>query len=80
MDSIFDSRFSDLVDEISIGELPFTITPGVNDAWFNADTAGQGFFIIVFPEVGIVFLAWFTYDTELPPGDVAAILGGNSVS
>jgi glucose/arabinose dehydrogenase len=53
----------------------FTINPGLNDAWYNPLTAGQGFFIIVLPETEIVFLAWFTYDVERPPEDVTAILG-----
>lgn len=53
----------------------FTINAGMNDAWFNPDTPGQGFFIIVLPNLKQVFLAWFTYDTERPPADVAAFLG-----
>ncbi len=48
---------------------------GLNDAWFNADTNGQGFFVTVFPEIGFVTLAWFTYDTVLPPTDAKASLG-----
>ncbi|MEE4173460.1 MAG: hypothetical protein V2I57_04335 [Xanthomonadales bacterium] len=50
------------------------INPGLNDAWFNADTAGQGFFINVFGESGQVFLAWFTFDTEKDP-TAPAVLG-----
>lgn len=53
----------------------FTINPGINDAWFNTITPGQGFLISVFPGIGQMFLAWFTYDTERPPVDVDAILG-----
>jgi len=53
----------------------FTINPGLNDAWFNPETDGQGFFITVFPDLGYVSLAWFTYDTELPPVDAMANLG-----
>jgi len=53
----------------------FTINSGLNDAWLNPDTAGQGFLIVVLPEAGIVFLAWFTYDTELPPEEAVANLG-----
>jgi len=53
----------------------FLINAGLTDAWFNKLTSGQGFFIVVFPDVGIVFLAWFTYDTERPPEDVLALLG-----
>lgn len=53
----------------------FSFNAGYNDAWFDPDTAGQGFFINVFPDQGLVFLANFTFDTERPPQDVAAILG-----
>jgi hypothetical protein len=53
----------------------FVMNPGLNDAWFNVDTSGQGFFINVFADTGVVFLAWFTYDTERPPPDLEAVLG-----
>jgi len=53
----------------------FQINPGLNDAWFDPATSGQGFLITVFPEIKQMFLAWFTYDTERPPEDVTAILG-----
>jgi len=51
------------------------MNPGLNDAWFNLETDGQGFLITVFPEIEQIFMAWFTYDTERPPADVTAILG-----
>lgn len=53
----------------------FALNAGLNDAWYDPDTDGQGFFITVFPELGLVSLAWFTYDTELPPMDATANLG-----
>jgi len=53
----------------------FQINAGLNDAWFNRATNGQGLLITVFPVRKQVFLAWFTYDTERPPQDVTAILG-----
>ena len=53
----------------------FVVNAGLNDAWFNPDTPGQGFFFNVFPELNLVFIAWFTYDVERPPQDVQAILG-----
>lgn len=53
----------------------FIMNTGLNDAWFNPITDGQGFFITVFPDLGVVTLAWFTYDTELPPLDATANLG-----
>ena len=54
---------------------PFEMNPGLNDAWINSDTDGQGFFVTVFPDLGFVLLAWFTYDTELPSPDASANLG-----
>jgi polyhydroxybutyrate depolymerase len=53
----------------------FQINAGLNDAWYYEPTSGQGFFITVFPDLGAVSLAWFTYDTELPPLDALANLG-----
>jgi len=55
--------------------LSFQINAGLNDAWFNRATSGQGLLITVFPGIGQMFLAWFTYDTERPPEDVTALLG-----
>lgn len=48
---------------------------GFNDAWYSPATDGQGFYITVFPNLGTVALAWFTYDTELPLEDAKANLG-----
>ncbi len=59
----------------ALGERIFQMNPGLNDAWFNPATNGQGFFITVFPDLGVVSLAWFTYDTELPAEDAQANLG-----
>ena len=53
----------------------FIMNAGLNDAWFDPTTDGQGFFITVFPDLNFVVLAWFTYDTELPPLDATANLG-----
>lgn len=53
----------------------FVMNAGLNDAWYNPLTDGQGFFITVFPEINKVNLAWFTYDTSLPPVDASADLG-----
>lgn len=52
-----------------------TINAGMNDAWFEPATNGQGFLITVFPERRELFLAWYTFDTQRPPEDVNAILG-----
>ena len=51
------------------------INAGMNDAWYNPATDGQGFLITVLPDHGEIFLAWFTFDTERPAEDIPAILG-----
>jgi len=69
------------IREAFLAQLPDTIIPafkinaGLNDAWYNPETDGQGFFITVFPDLDAVSLAWFTYDTELPAEDATANLG-----
>jgi len=55
--------------------LNFEINAGLNDAWYNRATNGQGLLITVFPVRREVFVAWFTYDIERPPEDVTAMLG-----
>jgi hypothetical protein len=62
--------------DITLSEgVPFSINAGLNDAWFFPDTGGQGFFIVVFPDIPLLFLAWFTFDTVRPPDVVQAVLG-----
>ena len=51
------------------------INAGLNDAWYNPNTNGQGFLITVFPDLNLVSMAWFTYDTDLPAEDETANLG-----
>lgn len=67
------------IGAFELGVLPpdpgFQINAGLNDAWYNPETDGQGFFIIVFPETRKIFMSWFTYDTKRPSEDVTAILG-----
>jgi hypothetical protein len=53
----------------------FSINEGLNDAWYDPSTNGQGFFINVFPDIGQVFIAWFTYDLERPGGSVPSGIG-----
>ena len=64
-----------IFENTPIGDTGFDINPGLNDAWYNSATSGQGFLISVFPEIQQMFVAWFTYDTERPPEDVTAFLG-----
>jgi plastocyanin len=56
-------------------EPTFQINAGLNDAWYNPATPGQGMLISVFPDIEQMFVAWFTFDTERPPEDVEALLG-----
>jgi len=53
----------------------FQINAGLNGSWYYPETDGQGFFIDVFPDVGEMFVAWFTFDTEQPDESVDANLG-----
>lgn len=59
-----------------LSEVPLPeINAGLNDAWYNPETDGQGFLLVVFPEIKQIFMAWFTYDTVRPPMDVQSALG-----
>jgi len=55
--------------------IEFLMNAGLNDAWFDPETDGQGFFVTVFPGLGVVTIAWFTYDIVDPPNGVVANLG-----
>jgi hypothetical protein len=65
------------VDAILAGSEPaeFSINAGLNDAWYYPETDGQGFFITVFPNLEMISLGWFTYDTEPPAEGAEANLG-----
>jgi hypothetical protein len=54
---------------------PFVINAGINDAWFNSQTNGQGFLISVFPAIQQMFVAWFTFDTQRPAADTPSGVG-----
>ena len=66
---LHDLTFTDAI------EVGFQINAGMSDSWYNPDTGGQGFFITVFEDTGLVFIAWFTFDTVRPPGSATANLG-----
>ncbi|NND43811.1 MAG: hypothetical protein HKN58_00710 [Xanthomonadales bacterium] len=53
----------------------FQINAGLNDAWVNQDAPFQGMFITVYPDLGLVFVAWFTFDS-VPPDAGMATFGG----
>lgn len=54
---------------------PFVINSGPNHAWLNPATRGQGFFVRGFPDIGMIFLAWITYETDQPPEDLQVMPG-----
>jgi hypothetical protein len=66
---LHDLTFTDAI------EVGFEINAAMSDAWYNPDTSGQGFFVTVFEDTGLVFIAWFTFDTARPPGSATANLG-----
>lgn len=53
----------------------FSFNAELNDAWYYPGTIGQGFFVTVYPDSHTVFLAWLTYDTELPVAGATSNLG-----
>ena len=59
-------------------EAAFQINAGMNDAWYNTATPGQGFFMTVYPDLKKVFIANFTFDTVVPDASVTAQLGDPS--
>lgn len=61
--------------DVTPGPGNFVMNAGLNDAWYNPITTGQGFFITVYADLGVVSLAWFTYDTDLPAAGESANLG-----
>lgn len=63
-----------VMTEIQV-ESEFPINQGLTDTWYFPGTNGQGFFIIVYPQLGSIFLAWFTFDTERPDAAITAMLG-----
>jgi hypothetical protein len=54
---------------------PFQINGGLSDAWYDPETAGQGFLITVLPSSQLMFVAMFTYDVERPDESVTAVIG-----
>jgi len=66
---LHDLTFTDAI------EVGFEINAGMNDAWYDPATDGQGILVSVFEDTGLVFIAWFTYDTSRPPGSATANLG-----
>lgn len=54
---------------------PMVINPGLNGAWFDNSDTGEGYYLDVLPDVGLVAMGWYTWDTELPPVEASAVVG-----
>jgi len=54
------------------------INEGLNGAWYEPATSGQGILLEVYPDAGVVFLAWFTFDAQQPFDPGSAALGDAS--
>jgi len=53
---------------------PFRINKALAGAWYFPPTNGQGFFMEVYDDQNLLFLAWFTYELQRPV-DGTAVLG-----
>lgn len=53
----------------------FLITEGLNGAWYNTSTPGQGILMEVYPDIPLLFGAWFTWDTTPPDDGESAVIG-----
>jgi hypothetical protein len=54
---------------------PLQFNAGLNGAWFNFLTPGQGIMLDLFTEIRLVFLAWFAFDLQRPDPGVEPMIG-----
>lgn len=72
----FFALFGDGSSAILPTEPPFTtLTPGFNGSWWNPENDGQGFTFEVYPELGSLFVTWYTFDTTFADGNETAVVG-----
>lgn len=64
-----------IVGGYDLPESDFEINAGLSDAWYYPQTAGQGFFITVYPDTNTLLLSWFTFDTVQSDESDTANLG-----
>jgi hypothetical protein len=63
--------------ELAVEKELTTLNAGLNGSWYNADQSGQGFLVEVLPELGQVFVAWFSFDTTTSNDNTATIGDSN---
>lgn len=54
----------------------FRINAGLSGSWANEDTPGQGFFLEINPDSGLVWMSWFTWGDAA--NDAASVIGSPS--
>jgi hypothetical protein len=54
---------------------PLGLNAGLNGAWYNPQTDGQGILVDVFTQIKLVFIAWFTFDLERPASGPGPMIG-----
>lgn len=54
---------------------PLSLNAGLNGAWYNPETDGQGLLVDMFTEIRLAFAAWFTFDLERPVGGPGPMIG-----
>ncbi|MCF6289267.1 MAG: peptidylprolyl isomerase [Proteobacteria bacterium] len=67
-----------LINSVYVYEEPFNMNIGINGAWYNQDTSGQGILIELLPRQDtndLAFMAWFTFDTQQPDESITANIG-----
>ena len=64
-----------LIRNVFVIDGPLAINAGLNGAWFNIDTPGQGILIEILPTLEMGFMGWFTHDTDFPADGVVANIG-----
>lgn len=64
-----------LISKVELLNQTLNINPGLNGAWFNTDTPGQGIMIEILPTLDSVFMAWFTFDSQDPSNVGEATVG-----
>lgn len=65
------------VTKVSVLDEVLHINSGLNGAWFNPSTGGQGIMIEILPTLDSVFMAWFTHDTQAPMDTAVIGFAGN---
>lgn len=53
----------------------FQINAGIDDAWVSSGAPFQGMFFTFFPDLNVLFAAWFTFDSVIPTGESMATFG-----